>query len=197
MMRWTVSLSALFWSVCLDFCLPSLRANPASLEGRQTLPDDYPDDYVFFQFTQHKPADPNRAKLDAGRLSYGIAYNRRLADYWIAGVGYRVKSFIRNDEGSLSLLTLSNHTQRIFRLYHPLYALLGSELSYMIPTTRISLPIVKDPYFSTEIGVGLNASLWYFVSPHLPLELRVMRWRGTKTNNLHGWESTMSLGYAF
>lgn len=163
----------------------------------ETLPDEYPDDYLFLQVTQDRPAEPNRDDLRAGRLSYGVSYSRYLDDNWIAGVGYRVKSFIRKDDQALSILTLSNHTQRIFRLYHPLYLLVGTEWSYMIPTIRVSLPIVKDPDYATEIGVGLSTALWFYLGPQVPLELKLMRWRGTKTNRLHGWEGTFSLGYSF
>ena len=163
----------------------------------ETLPTDYPDDFLFFQMTRDKPAQPNGDQLRAGRLSYGLSYSRHFGDYWIAGLGYRVKSFIRKDDQALSIPTISNHTRRIFRIYHPLYALIGTEWSYMIPTSRISLPLVKDTDYSTEISVGLSTSLWFFVTPHFPLEFHVLRWRGTKTNRLHGWESSLSFGYSF
>ncbi len=187
---WLLAISVIMLS-------PRASAQDSLYDRKETLPTDYPDDYIFAQMTRDKPAQPNKDELRAGRLSYGVSYSRHFGDYWIAGMGYRVKSFIRKDDQALSLLTFSNHTRRIFRLYHPLYALIGTEWAYVIPTSRISLPLVKDPDYSTDISVGLSTSLWLFITPHFPLEFHVLRWRGTKTNRLHGWESTLSLGYSY
>jgi hypothetical protein len=182
----------------LGWFISGLRPLHAANADAVTIPDGYSKDYLFLQITQDVPLAASQDDLRAsGKFNLGLDYRHLLGTHWMVGVHYRIRSFERKNSQSLSILSLSNQTQRIMRLYHPFYALIGTEWSYMIPTRSLSLPLTKDPEYQTEIGVGLNASLWYYINSRLLLELRGARWRGTKTNRLHGWESTLSAGYAF
>lgn len=163
----------------------------------ETIPIEYPDDFIFLLANHDVPIGSSTANLKTGKAGYGFDYHHLLGEDWMVGVGYRVKSMTRKDGRALSFINFTNHTQRVFRLYHPLYLLMGTEWSYLLPTSQVSLPPIKDPEYATEIAVGLNSSLWFFLSPRFVLELRTMRWRGTKTNRLHGWQSDIGLGWAF
>jgi hypothetical protein len=187
-----LSLLTLGWFLLGDWPLQAASADAV------TIPDGYPKDYLFLQITQDVPLAASQDDLKAsGKVNLGLDYRHLLGAHWMVGVHYRIRSFERKNGQSLSILSLSNQSQRIIRVYHPLYALVGTEWTYLIPTRRISLPLTKDPDYQTEIGVGINTSLWYYLHPHLLVEMRGARWRGTKTNRLHGWESTLSVGYAF
>ncbi|MCX6130877.1 MAG: hypothetical protein NTX25_17695 [Proteobacteria bacterium] len=163
-----------------------------------TIPESYPKDYILGQISSNLPTGNGKKELLAHLNSPGFVYHHRLAHPWMVSVGYRPQSFIKQgDHQPISLMTLSNTTQRIFRLYHPFYFLAGTEILYLIPVLKINPPMVKDPDFATEIGVGARVSLWYLLSQKSILVLDVERWRGTKTDRLHGISVSFGLGLGF
>jgi len=163
-----------------------------------TIPESYPKDYIFALYSHNAPVGPSQSELRTHENSFGISYHHRLSHPWVVGVGYRAQSFINREQDTpLSLLTFFNSTQRLFRLYHPLYALAGTEILYLIPVQKLNPPITKDPDFSTEIGVGICGALWYMMSQNSILSFQGERWRGTKTDRLHGVSWTLGLGWGF
>ncbi len=185
----------LSWLFC-DLAKGAASEDKDRFQG-ETIPSEYLDDYIFVLANQDVPIGPSTIELKRGEAGYGIDYHHHLAEDWIVGVGYRLKSMTRKSGKTLSFMSFTNHTQRVFRLFHPLYLLMGTEWSYLMPTLETSIPPIKDPEYETEIAVGLNGALWWYLSPRVLLELRTTRWRGTKTNRLHGWQSDIGLGYAF
>ncbi len=173
------------------------RAEDKDRYQSETIPAEYADDFIFLLANQDAPIGTSTAELKTGQAGYGFDYHYHLGEDWMVGVGYRIKSMMRKDGRALSFMSFTNHTQRVFRLYHPLYLLMGTEWSYLMPTSQLSFPPIKDPEYATEIAVGLNGALWFYLTPRFILELRTMRWRGTKTNRLHGWQSDIGLGWAF
>jgi hypothetical protein len=163
-----------------------------------TIPESYPKDYIFALYSHNEPVGPSQSELRTHQNSPGFAYMHRLGHPWVVNVGYRSQAFINQAQNRpVSLITVFNSTQRMFRLYHPLYALVGTEILYLIPVQKANPPITKDADFSTEIGIGAAGSLWYLMSQNSVLALDVQRWRGTKTDRLHGVSLTLGLGWGF
>lgn len=163
-----------------------------------TIPESYPNDYVFALYSHNEPVGPSQSELGTHQNAPGFAYQHRLGHPWVVSVGYRQQAFInRLQNRPMSLISVFNSTQRLFRLYHPFYVLAGTEILYLIPVQKANPPITKDADFSTEIGVGAVASLWYLMSQNSILMLDAQRWRGTKTDRLHGVSITLGLGWGF
>jgi hypothetical protein len=185
--------------IILAISLVSFQAAPARAQYDElTIPESYPKDYIFALYSHNDPIGPSKSEFKTHIDSFGISYQHRLGHPWVVSVGYRNQSFInRKENRPTSLMTVFNTTQRVFRFYHPLYFLAGTEILYLIPVQKINPPITKDPDFSTEIGVGLQASVWYLVSQNSALSLDIQRWKGTKTDRLHGVSMTLGLGWGF
>lgn len=194
--RWIRTLGLFFALAASSQGLAAIAQDKDRFQS-ETIPLEYREDYIFLLANQDVPIGRSTADLQTGQAGYGFDYHHHLGEDWMVGVGYRIKSMKRKEGGNLSFMSFTNHTQRVFRLYHPLYLLMGTEWSYLMPTAQVSLPPVKDPDYATEIAIGLNGSLWLYLSPRVILELRTMRWRGTKTNRLHGWQSDLGIGWAF
>ncbi len=163
-----------------------------------TIPESYPKDYIFALYSHNEAIGPSQSELKTHLNSFGFAYQHRLGHPWLVSVGYRPQSFInRKAQRPVSLMTFFNSTQRMIRLYHPFYLLAGTEILYLIPAQKLNPPITKDADFATEIGVGLQTSLWYLISQNSVLSLDLQRWRGTKTDRLHGISVNLGLGWGF
>jgi len=173
-------------------------ARAYSQYDESTIPESYPKDYIFALYSHNEPTGPSQSELNTHINSFGISYQHRLGHPWVVSVGYRNQSFInRKENRPTSLMSVFNTTQRVFRLYHPLYFLAGTEILYLIPVQKINPPITKDADFSTEIGIGVQASVWYLVSQNSAISLDLQRWKGTKTDRLHGISITLGIGWGF
>ena len=187
-------------SLCL-ICWLSMGGSEAVAEPLHadfTIPESYPKDYIFSLISMNQAIGLSHQELEGHLNSPGLSYQHRLTHPWVVSVGYRPQSFInRRLQRPLSLLTFSNATQRIMRLYHPFYLLVGTEVLYLIPVQKINPPIEKDPNFTTEIGLGARLSLWYLWSQNNLVFFDFERWRGTKTDRLHGMTLSLGLGWGF
>ena len=177
---------------------PSWTAFAQDIESQETIPKAYPKDYVFLTVPYERPLGETRSRYRSESVGLGIRYAHRLDSEWIVGLKFERKPVIGQSDGrSLGLLVFSNQTQGVFRLYHPLYLLLGTELSMVMPSQKATPPFAKDPEFETEVALGLNASLWWLVSHKGIVELHLSRWKGTKTNKLQGLEASIGYGMGF
>lgn len=177
----------------------SIPAFSQEIDAEETVPNRYVKDYVFLSAV---PLDlqygKTRGLLKSEGVGFGFKYAHRLVSDWVVGLGFKRKPMIaKDDDRPLSLINFSTETQKIFRLYHPFYLLLGTEISFVTPAQKSSPPFAKDPAFQTEIAAGLNASLWWLTSRKGAVELHVSRWKGTKTNKLQGFEVTFGYGIGF
>jgi hypothetical protein len=189
------------WSFLIICVLGFLGARAARADSRNddiTIPESYPKDYIFTLFSHNEPVSRGLDKLHSHLNSLGISYQHRLGRPWVVSVGFRQQSFINAIQNRpVSIVTVFNSTQRVVRLYHPLYLLAGTEVLYLMPLQKANPPVTKDADFNTEIGAGLVASLWYLMSQNSIFSLELQRWRGTKTNQLHGVSMTVGLGWGF
>jgi hypothetical protein len=160
----------------------------------EIIPEHYPKNYFLFQANQTQPLGKSKSRFDLGTQGFGLNYSFYLAKRLIVGIHFKNRVLDKRDGQSLTLMTFGNHSQGVFRLYHPLYFLVGTEWNYTIPTLSTQLPVLKDPEYSTEIGVGLGGALWYFFTPKVLSELKITRWKGTKTSRLEGLEASLGIG---
>ncbi len=179
------------------FLLSSALAMAQEQDALETIPKAYSKDYAFLTMPFEHPYGKSRSFYNSEAPGIGMKYAHRLDSEWIVGLKFERKPVIRKDGKALNLILLSNQTQAAFRLYHPFYVLVGTELSYILPAQKSLPPFVKDPDFSTEIAAGLNASLWWLTSRKGVVELSLSRWKGTKTNNLQGLEISLGYGVGF
>ena len=166
-------------------------------DDQETIPKAYSKDYAFVTVPYEQPYGKTRSLYKSESLGIGVKYAHRLDSEWIVGLKFERKPVIRTDGKTLNLIVFSNQTQAVFRLYHPLYILVGTEVSYILPAQKSSPPFTKDPDFASEIGAGLNSSLWWLTSRKGVVELHLSRWKGTKTNNLQGLEVSLGYGVGF
>ncbi len=164
---------------------------------QEIIPEPYPKNYFLLQANTSLPQGKSLERFSRGDKGFGLNYSYYLAKRLIVGVNFKDRVFIKKNGTPLTLMTFGNHTQGVFRLYHPFYLLAGTEWNYMIPTLSMQLPVIKDPEYTTEIGIGASAAIWYFASPKWLGELKVLRWKGTKTSRLEGWDLSLGLGWSF
>ncbi len=174
-------------------------ARAQELDTEETIPNRYVKDYVFLSaIPLEVQYGETKDLLKTKAVGFGVKYAHRLESEWVVGLGFKRKPMIAKDnDRPISLLNFSTQTQKIFRLYHPLYLLLGTEISFVMPAQKSSPPFVKDPDFATEVAAGLNASLWWLTSRKGAVELHLSRWKGTKTNKLQGLEVSAGYGIGF
>lgn len=175
------------------------RALSQELDTEETIPKRYAKDYVFLSAVPLEVQyGETRDLLRTETTGFGLKYAHRLESEWVVGLGFKRKPMIvKEDDRQLSLLNFSTQTQKIFRLYHPLYVLVGTEISFVMPAQKSSPPFVKDPEFATEVAAGLNTSFWWVTSRKGAIELQFSRWKGTKTNKLQGLEVSLGYGVGF
>ena len=151
--------------------------------------------YVSLEVAGNFPISRSQNLFSPHKKTWILGYSHFLNRKWNVSISLGFKSLYRNSENQeLALLSLSNHSLYVVRLYHPTYLMVGTKLIYMTPNEKSRFPLVKEPDFETEIGVGAVAQLVHFQGPFL-YSLRIDRWRGTKTNRLHGFEVAFGVSY--
>lgn len=125
----------------------------------------------------------------AGDLQPIIGYQYFMGRGWLLGVSGQFKMFYSTDlEQSQNFLTLAQESMYEFRLYHPIYLLVGGKLLYILPVEKVHIPIVKSRTIDTEIGVAAALAGMVKMSEKRAVSLQWNRWRGVRTNKLHGVE---------
>ncbi len=61
----------------------------------------------------------------------------------------------------------------------------------MLPVQHAYFPIERDPDYQTEIGAGITAVLALEITEEYLLSARIQRWRGTKTDKFHAFETAI------
>ena len=178
---------------CFIFLLTPLTAS-----GENNLKDDinpFYKDYVSLEFVKNYPISKAQDQFAPNKKTWLLGYTHFLSREWSVGISAGFKSLLREELGKeLALLSFSNHSHYVIRLYHPTYLMIGTKLTYMTPNEQSKLPLIKDPDFETEVGVGVSAQLAHKWGPTL-ITFRIDRWRGTKTNRLHGFEVAVGLSH--
>ena len=156
----------------------------------------FAEDYFTAELVGNYPAGNGREYFRTGLRRIMIGYTHFLNDNWGVGLSIGYKSFFRKDiDRELGLLSITNESFYATRLYHPVYLLTGTKLIYMAPNQRSTLPPLREPDYEVEVGVGISAKL-AVIDKNWLYWLRLDRWRGTKTNRLHGFETAIGISYS-
>ncbi|WP_132321559.1 hypothetical protein [Pseudobacteriovorax antillogorgiicola] len=169
-----------------------------NLFGKSGKPDPlnpFDKDYVTLELAGNFPIARSQELFSPYKKTWFLGYDHYLNRHWNVGISLGFKSYYRDAlNKELALLSVSNHSLYVIRLYHPTYLMLGTKFIYMTPNEKSRFPLVKEPDFETEIGVGVAARLAHIQGPFV-YSLRIDRWRGTKTNKLHGFEVAVGISY--
>lgn len=168
-----------------------------SLFAKQMFNDDsfFRKDYLTIELVGNYPVSPKKDLFSPNKRTWFLGYGHLLNEDWYVGINIGFKSLLEKESGQeLALLTVSNQSMYVIRLFHPAYLMIGTKLIYMAPTKSSSFPLTKQASYETEIGAGMIAQLAYFSGQYV-YHIRMDRWRGTKTNKLHGFEVAVGISY--
>jgi hypothetical protein len=180
-----------------------------SLDSRRSL-NPLKQEYFFTEIARNFPQSFSLSVFKAGGYHPILGYRYNLLGNWMMGLGIQFKNFerkkrelIQSEEGTkglsrnLAIWTIYHEGLYLIRLDHPTYLLLGPKILYLLPSKAASLPLVKDDSYSVEIGGAFSGSLLRVLENKSFISLRIDRWRGTKSNRLHGLEISAGFGYPF
>lgn len=155
----------------------------------------FTDNYITYEFARDTPVGDTKNVFRSLRPNHILGYRHNLGTDWLTGISVGFKSFAnRQTDEELSFFSISHESLYIFRLYHPVYLLAGPKFSYMLPSRNAKIPFTKNPDYELEIGAAATAQIAWRIFPAFVVHARVDRWRGTKTNFLHGTET--AIGFA-
>ena len=152
-------------------------------------------DYLSLELAGNYPIANSQKYFSPNKRTWLLGYSHFLSRHWNVGLSLGFKSLYRDQiNKELALLSVSNQSLYVIRLFHPTYLMLGTKLIYLIPNEEAGFPLAKEADFETEIGAGAVLQLSHMSGPII-YQIRVDRWRGTKTNRLHGFELAMGISY--
>jgi hypothetical protein len=126
-----------------------------------------------------------------------FGYRYTLDDKWILGVSGLFKVLEhKENRTTASLLTIQEESQRLVRIYHPVYLSGGLKILYIVPGHQPRLPLQKDSNFTTEIGAAAVAGLVVPFGDGYLSGCYGERWRGSRSKRLQGVEVGCYLGVA-
>ena len=153
--------------------------------------------YLMAGYSRNFPAGNASNRFGAGIPHPGLGYRYFINNHWLAGVGAGFRFLTeKNSDEDLILASITHEISYISRVYYPLYTTAGWKIIWMTPVRKGMLPLQRHPDYSPEPGAAIAAGLLYKLSPECFLELRLERWRGTKTMKLHAAEISISLGHS-
>ena len=145
--------------------------------------------YLYFGAVKNTPLVQTAQTRQGGYLTYLFGYRHNLEGDWIMGLNISFKSFKRCADGEeISYFTFTHEVLHIIRLYHPFYLLAGLKFLYLYPTLTDSFPLSRNADLDSEVGAAAALALARHIDPKTLVTIEVNRWRGTKTNHLHGTE---------
>lgn len=187
-------------SIAMSFGL-SFVAEAQTAEYDQADPDPFAKSYVSLEVARNYPTSFTQNSYKPGQYHPVIGYRHNLDGTWLMGVGGQFKIFKRKEvedvelkSHDLALWTITHEALRVMRLDYPMYLLVGPKLHYLLPSRAARLPLVREEELQTEIGIAASATLVRVLESSALVTLRVDRWRGTRTMNLHGIE--VAIGYS-
>jgi len=131
-----------------------------------------------------------------GGIGSKLSYRFFLHDEWAVGLSGGFKTLTKDSDLKETFLTLSQETQRLFRIYHPFWLGLGTQIMYIAGVENSGFPIERDPTQPPQVGVGAGISLFYIMNSSLLTHGDVSRWRGTASNRLHVLEVGIGISIA-
>jgi hypothetical protein len=160
-------------------------------------PRPFGDNHFGVSTNRNFPLGPTRANFaPTKRQNFSVIYRRTLSVEWMAGIQGGFKSFeFRDRGGTFSILSVTHEIYRLIRVYHPWYLGIGYRVHYLAPVIEQSIPTERLPDSNAEVGVAGSMMFITRLAPEFVAFIQLDRWRGTKTNELHGYE--FALGFAY
>ena len=153
--------------------------------------------YVSLVSARNAPASFSEERFDQGLTTPALFYRHFLDDRWMMTVGGGFKSlYYESRQSMLPILSITHEAGWVLRLYHPTYLVVGPKMLYMVPASKVGLPLQRDEELGAEFGVGVGLSILHAVSRTWIVHAGIDRWRGTVTNIFHGIEVTAGAGIA-
>lgn len=153
--------------------------------------------YLSLVAARNAPASFSEERFDQGLTTPALFYRHFLDDRWMMTVGGGFKSlYYESRQSMLPILSITHEAGWVVRLYHPTYLVVGPKMLYMVPASKVGLPLQRDEELAAEFGVGVGLTLLHAVSRSWIVHAGIDRWRGTVTNIFHGIEVTAGAGIA-
>jgi hypothetical protein len=165
----------------------------------ETLSEDYAFSpfYLGGSYSKLNPASVSQKRYTFGEGSAQIQYHFFMRDTWAMSLTAGFKSFQRFDDIEDAYFVGTIDSQKIFRLYHPLWLGAGFKSMYIVGVERAQLPYTKSQDRSVDIGAGFIGTLFYVANSSLIVHSSVSRWRGTADNQLHAIEFNLGASFKF
>lgn len=154
--------------------------------------------YLMLGYNRNFPAAISASRFETGIPHPVLSYRYFLNEKWLAGVSAQFRFFSeKNKSSDLVYAVLSQESFYMTRIYHPLYALMGWKIHYLYPARKGMFPLNRHPSYTLEIGVGCALGFLYQIHKDRSIEAKIERWRGTKTNKIHGFEFSVAYGFQY
>jgi hypothetical protein len=153
--------------------------------------------YVGVDVTRNTPTGFASKDLSGGGTSLLLGFKHVLRDSWIMGVSSGYKEFRQKKTGEdLSVFVVSQDSQFLYRVNHPVYFSVGPKFMYLLPTEGQKLPPKRHRDFDREIAVGASLSLYYALTSKYLLSFRIDSWRGVNRRKFSAFETGVGLQVA-
>ena len=186
--------------LCCSMLMITSSPGRAAVENEPNAPaliNPFSSNYLYFAAVKNTPLQQTAETLQGGYLTYLIGYRHNINGDWIMGLNVSFKSLKRKDrDDQLSYLTLTHEALYVIRLSHPFYLFVGGKFMYLYPTHKNTLPLTPNTDFDLEIGTAAALAIARHIDPRTMVSIEVNRWRGTKTNHIHGTEVAIGINRA-
>jgi len=184
-------------ALCLLASLTKLDSAKLFAQDSSTPQLALNDNYLTLELTRNQPISDSQKEFVSGEATTFFGFRHTLRDRWLMGVHGGFKHFRKRDSGEeLTMLTIAQESLYVLRLYHPVYAVCGPKLLYLLPTIGQKFPIARDNDFGREIGIALSLSLYYVLNKDFMFNARLDRWRGINREVFQGIETGFGINYA-
>lgn len=150
---------------------------------------------ILVGYSQSAPISKTSKNLKPGKATTQFEYVSFLPNNWVLtfGGGYQIlRGLISNEP--LAILRIYQKSQKVIRIYHPVYLSTGFEISYlMFEKGANNLPELRINRDS-EIGLGITNSLLWRFSEASSLSIVTNLWGGTATGELKAAQLALMIG---
>lgn len=190
----TFSLGGVAYGETSSSAEESLRAE----SSEPTISEERLVQYIRLGFIKQLPAirpkNNFKTSSDLG-LNIGLEYEYQKS--WLLSFDLKISNLenpqLNFDE--VAFFTLQQSVKYLFRIYYPVYLMLGYDFGIMYVARRMRAPPEAHPDFKTKSIFGLNTGVLWKFSDVLRFHVNISRWRGLDGDKLHGYEFLIGSSY--
>jgi len=174
---------------------PSINKETAtSLQviNSETTPIAFKSSYAGLILNRNYGFDANSARFTSPKTSWGAEYRFFYKDEWTLALTGEFQGRSNSENRSSSTFSLAQETQKIARIYHPLYVSAGGRISYHVPVRKISIPYERDQNREVYTGGAISASAILILNERLILVLNAHRWTSLSTQKENGLSTAIT-----